>query len=130
MQNANDMEVHQQHAIEWLSRIAQEGEEHVREQAPLLVGEILNWGIFTHIFVSIVFLLVACVFVYLADRIIKLSGRRPADELFVLSVLCIGIALISVVIVVLNVFWLVQIFLAPRLYLIDWLSDLVVSTTG
>ena len=68
-------------------------------------------------------------FVYLADRIIKLSGRRPADELFVLSVLCIGIALISVVIVVLNVFWLVQIFLAPRLYLIDWLSDLVVSTT-
>ena len=114
-----------EHLDEIMSWVEQ-GKEFVSEQAPLVVDEIIRWGVAKSVGLSVVFLLmILCATLYLrkAHRLFK---KDDEDEFTVCG------AILSVVLVVVGVIGsiaaiekLAFVLTAPRLYVLEQLGDLI-----
>lgn len=113
-----------------LLQYLQSGMHFANEQAPLLVNEIIKWGIFENLLFFVIFLIPLFVCIFMTChyfRKIKNSGNYShfGKENFVFGLVA-GWTLSSLSIVV-SLLCFVDAFraiLAPRLYLIEYLSHL------
>ena len=114
-----------EHLDEIMSWVEQ-GKEFVSEQAPLVVDEIIRWGVVKNVGLSVVFLvMVLCATLYLREAH-RLFKKDDEDEFTVCG------AIFSVVLVVVGVIGsiaaiekLAFVLTAPRLYVLEQLGDLI-----
>ena len=116
--------------LEW----AQAAEGFAIEQAPLLVSEILTWGVVKHSTYLAIWTMVSLGFLAWAFWLGKSQSQRPESthcgfdqndakilQRFVVAAAAAALFLSTIV----NMPVIVNIYFAPRLYLIQQLSDLV-----
>ena len=122
--------------ISWMESIGgavQDGAEATKdfviEQAPIFVQEIINFSIACHIaWVIVCLLLLAPSLIYLGYRsfiAFKNSRSEMCDGYILGCVLSFCFAGISIIAAGVHIYWLMMAWIAPRLYLIYELSDLV-----
>lgn len=97
------------------------GKEFAMEQAPLVVQEVVKWGIIEHTLWIVIGLGVTFTMVVLLRKSLKFM---PVEEgpLFLLPT--IGLV-VSVIIVCVNMFVVAKAYFAPRLYLLEQLRSLL-----
>jgi len=114
-----------EHLDEIMSWVEQ-GKEFVSEQAPLVVDEIIRWGVVKNVGLSVVFLvMVLCATLYLcrAHRIFK-EGKD--DEIvFFGSIISLVLGAVGVFGSIAAIEKLAFVLTAPRLYVLEQLGDLI-----
>jgi len=111
--------------IEWTKG----AKDFVTEQAPLLVQEVLAWG-FWYYFIWAAFcataILVGMFGIYSIMRcyFTKPAESRDGDFLGATAVVSAA-TLVPLVFFCLNLIWMLKIVIAPRMYLLEYLSKLV-----
>lgn len=110
--------------LTWL----RDSKEFALEQAPLLAREVLNWGIASHLFWFVISITLAITFVFIT----RLFYRNYQNaEVFDRDGAALGMFLSGIVYAVFtsttlyNLARLIQIWVAPRLYLLEQLRHLV-----
>jgi hypothetical protein len=112
--------------------VAEKTGEFVIEQAPLLLQEFYNWHIVSSIFFIILFLIIAitCIrlpYLWLTDKTKESSydskyfGRYGDEQIVALSwCICVFGVISAVIGLFTNIYDLVFILIAPKLYLIEY----------
>jgi len=114
-----------QQVMTWMAEM----KDGVCEQAPLLAEEIVRYGVVVHTFRIVTCLLLlaatAVVAVYVLRRAKKLdeAGKNVAEVL--VGTFGGGLALTLAVVAVVNAATLVQVIVAPRLYILSELKNLL-----
>ena len=117
--------------VKFLQETLQQGKDFVVEQSPLVVQETLRWGFYSALITAIVACCVLVPSTYLLRlsyyNLYKVKGTYPYDSDPWIGVGVAGIVLtaISSAIVITNITQMVFIHIAPRLYLLDRLSQIV-----
>lgn len=98
----------------------------LQEQSPQLVQEIINWGFFKHIS-SVMFFLVFClVLLYPLIKCWKYTIKRGSDDDWVCAILLTAFFLMVPFIgMFVNIFCAVKIYIAPRLYMLEYIKDFI-----
>lgn len=105
--------------------------DFVTEQAPLVVQEIINWGMAQHVVWMIIFAFPVTVGIFGLRKRAKVDWTAHSDitaeqAWCTIKLIIGGIGFIGFFV---NVYWFCYVFFAPRLYVLDYLRDLI-KTTG
>jgi hypothetical protein len=96
------------------------GKELASEQAPLLVKEVITWGIVEHA----IYLVIGAFFMGLCLGLARLAYKKcDADEPIFLIPLCVSV--IGFIMVCSNTLTIAKAYFAPRLYLLEQLRSLL-----
>ena len=110
------------------------GVEYAKQQFPDLCQQIIRWGIMQKVGSSIISILVITISTFFLVRAFKIRYKQDfrwteneaIDASLVISWIVGGIAgLISLIFMINNIFILLQIYYAPKLYLIDAFKELI-----
>lgn len=120
-----------QELLAWLTsvrQLAEQGKDFVLQQAPMVVQEKITWGRATETLWAVAAFLVFAVSVYLAMKAWRWVFSIPADEQDGHAVAGIFASIPAVCLFFVFMSQLetaLQVWLAPRLYIIDWVVGLV-----
>ena len=100
--------------------------DFVVEQAPLLVQEILAYGLVSNIVFATIYGAATAILCYTSYRLSKMALAKKVEELVVLVVLVGGAASITTIICFFDcILHILKIIFAPRLYLLEALKSLL-----
>lgn len=120
---------HVQEALKLLADTLKGGKDFAVEQTPLLVQEVIRWGIASYSFMSVLFVVLTCVWAYTARLTYKRRATCEEDEnrnwLAVGSILSALCAAASAITAACNLYGLAYVIAAPRLYVIEQLTQMV-----
>lgn len=114
----------------WLSS----GKDFVSEQTPLVIEEIITWGVATNliaVILWIVWLILATILIYINTRIYSWTGKqldkRSGDNPIVIlpiatTIVNIGMFVVGIYNFVFYLYRLVFVLYAPRLYILEQLG--------
>jgi hypothetical protein len=97
------------------------------EQAPIVVQEFISWkmgdAIFNCIFYSIGVIILLGAIIWLKKKLEKLESYEPEVVIYSLTlVLCIGLAVASMIPIKDNIETIIKIKLAPRVYILEYVT--------
>ena len=122
----------QEQLLQLLKTTLQEGKDFVLEQAPSVVQEIILWGRAINTFGAVASVLAGIVFSILLVVFIKrfMEAERGYDwcikDTYCFCMVASGIASVAAVILTLHfTVWSLKVWLCPKLYLLEYLGDLV-----
>lgn len=129
VENASAMSNRLDQAVEKVASYVEAGAEFAVAQAPLLVREIINWEIAFRCgvaFVALVgFALGLWAFRYIYAQAHSDRYQRYSDSAVLGMVAAGGVAVGGLATFVCNTFALVKVLVAPRLFLLEYFSNLV-----
>ena len=104
-----------------------EATEHfVIEQAPLLVQEVLAYGLVSNVMAALIYSVMGVAIGYGVYKGCKVANEDQCDEAaFMIGILGGGTVIGLAIALVQDAFVIAKIVFAPRLYLLETLSDLV-----
>jgi hypothetical protein len=100
----------------------QESKDFVMEQAPLVIQELLTWKAWEHGMTAVVLFAMIIVPVLLCKALWRVTAEEFDKEMpragggIILGLMASTLFGFGVA----NLFWLVQVLVAPRVYLIEW----------
>jgi hypothetical protein len=93
------------------------------EQAPIVVQEFLSWKMGDEIFYSIGVIILLGAIIWLKKKLEKLESYEPEVVIYSLTlVLCIGLAVASMIPIKDNIETIIKIKLAPRVYILEYVT--------
>jgi hypothetical protein len=98
--------------------------EFVLAQAPDVVKQILTWNLWVHL-IWIIFGFAVGLFGVIFFGHLRKSKREGCDERFMCGIAQLAFCIAFAVIFMSNIFEVVQILVAPKLYLIEYFSNLL-----
>lgn len=123
---------HADDLIQWVKAQGENAGAFVSREAPLLIQEILTWGMVNAVMSTLLSVALAVFSARLcrkAHRYMTANSRCLDNEeqaLFVISCIVLGgVSLVFVISAICNLWECVYIMVAPRLYLLDTLSNLI-----
>jgi hypothetical protein len=118
-----------QQLLSWMQSLAEQGDSFVRTQAPLFVQELISWFWAKHIFFASVAGIIAIVLWTILYKIWRwaISKEDINDDLIggivFLTVFGGGAGVAATIVTLVNVYYVVQLSVAPRVYLAEWIID-------
>ena len=119
-------------ALQLLIDSIRDGQEFVVEQAPLVVQEIIRWGMFKHGALVVVWLVAMLIGIGISRGLYRESMRAEADDrdedqrgFVALTLFALFVALVMLVFAVISAFSFGYVYTAPRLYVLDELTRML-----
>jgi hypothetical protein len=132
MSKTNEITSEVGEAVELIKGYALELEGFMREQAPLYIEEVLRWGLWNHLLYTLLWLTLVIVFVIMArkcnadsDRFTEKNRAMEADACFFFCMVFTCLAILFSYFTVENLFVVMKILVAPRLYLLEHFTHLI-----
>lgn len=124
-------------SIEEISGWIEQGKDFVVEQAPLVVQEMIHWGMAECVFwigLGSILCTASIVAVLIMRRWIKSQTEGLTNDergcCFIISAICAATFLANSVIIFTNIYYLCFIYFAPRLYVMEELARIMGKFAG
>lgn len=108
--------------IKSLKNASEKGIEFIETQAPTLCSEVVNYGGIYHNLFAIFGLILIVLSISFIKRTI--AATHNSDEEIFMGVAAMLSCLIGLATFLIHLSWALQVFIAPRMYILEWISSL------
>lgn len=111
--------------IDWLKKNGAAVENFIKEQTPLLVEEILDWNFFYHLVWMCIGLFIILISVVILMFMKKYWEEISKDDCEGIVIFPMFFTILGLLVVFSNLFYIIKIRIAPRLFILEELKSLI-----